>query len=374
MSEGILRRLAVSFAAAVTLTALLVQAASAGEFAKKVAEEEGTEQQAVTLAFRETKDAAQPAAPTPTPDVAGTWGSCMDCCCRPRCGFFIYSEATFLAPFTNNQAQVLVSDVLVPSDRLFSDPSDELSDGLLVGPRIWLGYQCDHIGVGARYWGVGTAGGLEAETFDLEANYRFCLCGWNMLASGGGRWAKVVTGGEAAVVTAFPDADVDPLVSTLALSRSRFEGAGTTFGLWANRPVCCGSCWNYFWSVRGSYIWGGNLSALAYTNAIVVDPSLIAVTQTNTAYAGDENADLFIGEVQIGLQWQQCLQCIPAQAFFRVACEWQTWSIVSGKVAVESYSYARADSGSDTIGIAYAQARNPNLDLLGFTIGAGLTY
>jgi hypothetical protein len=374
MSEGLLRRLTFSIAVAMALPALLVQVAWAGEFANKLVAEEAGETRAVTLAFRETKDAAQPAVPSPTPEIGGDWGSCMDCCCRPRCGFYIYSEATFLAPFSDNEAKVLVSDVAVPTDMLFSDPVDELDDGLLIGPRIWLGYQCDHFGIGARYWGVGAADGNEAKTFDLEGNYRFCFCNWNLMASVGGRWAKVQTGGEAAVVRAYPDAVVDPLASALALSSSRFEGAGITYGLWGSRPICCDSSWNYFWSVRSSYLWGGSLSALAYTNGIVVDPALASATETDTAFARDDNADMFIGEVQVGLQWQQALQCCPAQAFFRVAFEWQTWAVVSGDVYAESFSRAVVDAASTTMAMGYAQAGNPDLNLLGFTIGAGLTY
>ena len=56
-------------------------------------------------------------------------------------------------------------------------------------------------------------------------------------------------------------------------------------------------------------------------------PKPVSPTDDNVSaeLTGKSNADLFIGEVEAGVQWNAPLKCVPADAFFRVALDYQYW-------------------------------------------------
>jgi hypothetical protein len=82
------------------------------------------------------------------------------------------------------------------------------------------------------------------------------------------------------------------------------------------------------------------------------------------------DGDLFIAELGAGLQWEACLCCLPGRAFFRAGVEWQYWDANAG-VSAASFSFANSTTNSSN---SAAQAGDLLFDLVGFTIGAGLTY
>ena len=57
--------------------------------------------------------------------------------------------------------------------------------------------------------------------------------------------------------------------------------------------------------------------------------------------AVDDN--LFIGEIQLGLEWDYALRCMPANAFCRVALEYQRWSGGQGYSAANSFAGVEID-------------------------------
>ena len=86
----------------------------------------------------------------------------------------------------------------------------------------------------------------------------------------------------------------------------------------------------------------------------------------------DSNANLFIGELQVGGQWNLALKCVPANAFVRVAFEYQYWCTSNGGFA-GAYSYAGPTGGP--VGFAAGQANgDTHVNLVGFNIGTGLTW
>ena len=50
----------------------------------------------------------------------------------------------------------------------------------------------------------------------------------------------------------------------------------------------------------------------------------------STGLQPESSDDLFIGEVQAGIEWDFALRCLPAKAFFRTAFEYQYWDGSSG--------------------------------------------
>ncbi len=68
---------------------------------------------------------------------------------------------------------------------------------------------------------------------------------------------------------------------------------------------------NLFWNLRGSILWG-DARAAAATSAFATDRAAAALAE-DWAVAGT-GGDMFIGEVQLGLQYERQLQCAPVQS------------------------------------------------------------
>jgi hypothetical protein len=83
--------------------------------------------------------------------------------------------------------------------------------------------------------------------------------------------------------------------------------------------------------------------------------------------------DLFIGEIQVGIEWDFALRCLPAKAFFRTAFEYQYWDASTGSAA--SGSFARVDVNSNTYQ-ATTGSSAPGLivDFVGLSVGTGFTW
>ena len=86
----------------------------------------------------------------------------------------------------------------------------------------------------------------------------------------------------------------------------------------------------------------------------------------------DSNASLFIGELQVGGQWNLALKCVPANAFVRVAFEYQYWCVSNGGYAA-ALSFAGPTGGP--VGFAAGESSgDTHVNMVGFNIGTGLTW
>ena len=113
---------------------------------------------------------------------------------------------------------------------------------------------------------------------------------------------------------------------------------------------------------------------------------LVATSDPNaTAAAGSVNGastavddNLFIGEIQLGLEWDYALRCMPANAFCRVALEYQRWTGGQGFSAANSFAGVDVEVNGNpvagSLGDALAIADAPELDLVGLAVSTGLTW
>lgn len=307
---------------------------------------------------------------------------------KHQCGAWLVggAEATFLWPDFHRSSHnfTYVEGLGIPGQTTYASDVTSVDHNMLVGPRVWFGVQGCRWGLIGRYFNVGdTASNINpalptysqnqvfaADQFrayyaDIEAIRSFCLGRWATTAGFGVRYASVdLNNGLSSTLIS----QLGELVSASSMSRSGFDGTGITMGLWGSRQIRPCSAWNWFYSARASILWGSS-SAYALTSATTID-QLGAAANLNGALAKSDNADLFIGELQYGIQWERQLKCIPSRAFFRFAGEYQYWdgsssaqaAALSGAVAPTSVAYAEAVADSVLF------------DLVGFTIGAGLTY
>jgi hypothetical protein len=256
-------------------------------------------------------------------------------------------------------------------------------DDFTISPRIVLGVQGDCWGLVMRYWrlqtgdldsnfafgtGEGASGTsfFKAETLDLEVTRLLAKRenGTMLQVSGGVRYAQLQQGAE----LGFNETGATGYYQTSALAKNEFNGTGFTMALQGVRPVNC-SCFNLFFSVRGSIMFDPHQTDYVATRA---DWTALAPAYSYHDAVADSNANLFIGELQVGGQWNLALKCMPANAFVRVAFEYQYWCVTNGGDAAAisgagplggPYGFATAESNGET-----------HVNMVGFNIGTGLTW
>jgi hypothetical protein len=323
---------------------------------------------------------------TPTPAIGPLWSSTAN----PDAGLgqyrsrfwqpFVGVEAVFLAPIHNTGGG--------GANYTFSDPTATSSftasggNGMVVSPRIWIGVMGPRWGVGFRYWnfmnqpggaqfpnnptsqGVFSQGGLKLQSFDFETMRLFRFDDHQLWFSVGLRYAQF---GRDSVVSA-SDVFNGGLYSASASSSTRLNGLGFTTSLYGLSPFGR-SNWNLFYGGRVSYLSACDSSAFAQTTASYVNNHAAASIFPAGGYG---NGDAFIGEIQLGVQYNHTLQSLPARLFFRVGGEFQYWHVNNGSSANASANAGPLNGAA--LVTATAAGGNSNLALLGFGISTGLTW
>ncbi len=317
------------------------------------------------------------------------WGEiedgCYDVC---QAGLVFGVEATFLAPTGEPNQKVVLTD-LVTGQAYSGSPRPSLGAGI----RTWVGLQRNGWGFRFQHWHFGNEelypnpavpiGGqpafneaffLRIDTIDIELTQGLpCFLGWKMDSSFGGRYAKLERN---LTVVGYGTVDNDVDLYGLAMGANDMEGSGITFSLQGRRPIGCDGGWHTFWRYRGSLLWSDSTaSALTEANAVTEDPVGSANSRDQAFAHRDNTENVFISEIQLGVQYERCLNCLPAILFFRAAFEYQHWN--TGSVSARSNSFAYLQGGPPAFGgrvDARSNAHDGDLDLVGFTFATGLTY
>ena len=304
-------------------------------------------------------------------------GDCLeDTCCDRDWIWLAGTEAAFLSCNPHNSSTSVTASSGAGTT---SGGGGGGYDGMTYAPRVWLGVEGDCWGLLGRFFylsdysdssapflGNGSilTDQLRVYTTDLEFTRKGHYNCTKLDASFGVRYASLDSSGSATALST----DIQTLGAAAAYSASSFNGTGITGGLQGRTPINCCSNLHYFWNVRGSVIWGSS-SASAITAAAASDNPANA-NSVNAAFAASDSESLWIGEIQVGLQWEHQLTCIPANAFFRVAAEYQNWNADNGSGAFATSLALTPGAG----GAATAQAGDIELDLVGLTIGTGFTW
>jgi len=304
----------------------------------------------------EEKIAAPAAAAAPAVNCCPT----VDCCnsCDNNCErghFYGMWESVVVTPhFTRN-------------DAFNGDPNTtftQLEWDMKYSPRFELGYLAagDRLGFRMRYWHFDNDQSLTASSGDVEIiisddpeidlqtdgnvdiNHELKLRvldleamkrNGGLLFSGGIRYARMDQN--------FRATDIDNFVS----SEHDFEGVGPTVALEGRHRLGNGSL-TLFATGRGSVLFGES----NWTASDAVD----ALFRTND---GDV---LPIGELQLGVDWSRETRR-GGLAFLRVALEGQYW--------ISAGSGMKTDLGTSSNDGGVADPQEPDMGLIGFTIGAG---
>jgi hypothetical protein len=320
--------------------------------------------------------ATAPAVPSVTATVPGAAceeGCGCGCCCCDR-HWIVDVEGMWLAPIGNQRT----ATYRVDSGETYSAATGTDAT-LTMSPRVTLGWQGECWGVQARYWQMdqtndnhydpvtgpltGVVGnnneGFRAETFDVEVTRLFSVDETQFQWSGGVRYGEFY---QTADLNVFQPVTGN-YYTGWASSGLHFNGAGLTSSLTAVRPVGSRN-FNLFASVRTSVLWDANASVNATARSLYNGTYGTPETDVDVS-----NASLFIGELEIGGQWNLALKCVPANAFVRASFDYQYW----GTSDMDS-AYATSTAGTTTHGVAVAGSANGHTNLVGFGITTGLTW
>lgn len=343
----------------------------------------------------------------PTPSgpavIHDGWSDVWTSQCGPWCplGTIIHGvEGTFLVPVDEPNQTVRFTNLL--NGQRYRGKS---SPGLGSGVRSWIGLQQNGTGIRARYWFFGNdlldvspevpiGNGpafiesyyLRAQTVDIELFHEFCFAHGTLDASFGGRYASLRRTG---AVTGFGTVgNVDVL--GLALGSNEVEGTGLTASIGGRKPlgcfgkgcdscVSCNTCCaapcglNFFWNFRGSVLWADStVSVLTDANAITKPPiGAASASSRDKAFAtNDHSENVFIADLQLGLEYNFGVCCLPGLFSVRGGVEWQHWE--TGDLIARSNSFAALQGGPPPFGAlteANADAHDGDLDLIGFFVG-----
>jgi hypothetical protein len=316
------------------------------------------------------------------------------CCVEQACNgemcinhyWIVDVSGVWLAPIQSQHYAAAGLATLSPvgqPDAVVEGVATTTDDNFTLSPRITLGVQGECWGFVVRYWrlqtgdldsdfafqtgeGAGSAACFKAETFDLEVTRLLAQRenGGRLQVSGGIRYAQLLEGSE----LSFSETGAGGNYQDAVLAKHDFSGAGLTMALQGVRPVNC-SCFNLFFCLRGSIMFDSQSSDYVATRA---DWAGVAPTHAFNAAVSEGDANLFIGELQVGGQWNLALRCMPANAFVRVAFEYQYWC-TSGDGFAAAYSFAGPLRGP--VGYAAGESTgDSHVSLVGFNIGTGLTW
>jgi hypothetical protein len=329
------------------------------------------------------------------------YGCCEQVCPPPRPLIWVAGvEASFLWPDLNSKDGAIFGfeDEAQESEVWHSSFSDGV-DSMYLTPRIWLGIQGCAWGANVRYWHLRACEGsadsalgddngwghsdwgwdavpevgyfdnncLDAYTIDLEVNRRFCLHDCAMQASFGVRYGSV-DHSESIVGTALGD---DARFISYAQSSRYSHGTGIVLGLYGRKPLFPCSCVHWFYNARWSALWGPTGTSAETFAAVMADGSSAGSVNGASTRVSDT---MYIGEIQLGLEWNYALRCLPANAFFRAALEYQRWDGGTGYSESASFAEYTDDNDFSSEISAYTSAAEPQMDLVGITIGTGLTW
>jgi len=339
--------------------------------------------------YYETADTKAPAtkeaAPATEVNCGPACGSCSNACgCDPH--WIVGVEAVWLSPQqqTGPVARYTIEESTGQRYTVVDDLRGPEVSGLFITPRISLGYQGDCWGIQTRYWRMNEPGGrltptdedglssntsckFKAETVDLEVTRLFCWRETKNVFSFGFRYAELNEGTSLSVVD-LPTGNSTPVLIGNAIAQHQFSGAGLTLGLTGYKPLTNRN-FNLFYSVRGSMLWDDSsrnsieLSSYNVGNAIAIG---------NPAYGEViTNGDMFIGEIQVGTQWNFELVKNRADAFVRLALEYQYWATNDTGLASASMITPTSNGYRTT---ATASSGDACVDLIGFSVATGFTW
>ncbi len=317
----------------------------------------------------------------------GCDGNCQcNKCCQPSWSCVAGTEITFLVPeIDDGRLDAEIFDTATIGTANTTDLGMDLHD-MNFAPRVWLGVQRGCWGFVGRFWYLDTCdsaydpfeadgfgyyadSSLEMQTIDLEVTRQMCVRGNEVTGSFGLRYASF---DRAASLNTIGQSDVDDAIyTTHSMFRQFNRGVGVTSALYGESPIC-GTCVSWFYNARGSMLFRTSTDTFAESIATVGAGAGQGSAVTGAAANLDE--PWMIAELQVGLTAKRRLECYPADAFVRVAFEFQHWSGDESESRATSVVGLGAPLAPTSAAVADAFTAGLDTNLFGLSIGTGLSY
>ncbi|MCA9093669.1 MAG: hypothetical protein KDA68_09300 [Planctomycetaceae bacterium] len=308
-------------------------------------------------------------------------------------GSFFYggTEFSFLRINAHSGGQIAFSqsDTTAPgvATVAFRDGNGMTDTGY--APRLWIGRRFgeEKWGIQSRYWHLSQSGAhfpdasapptgtnfstvteadrLEAYTIDLEGVRSYQPGDWKIDTFLGARHASFDIDSQIHTFGVFTTGNFTNL---FLANGSSFDGTGLTYGLAARRPIS-GSNFNLFASARGGSLWGQTDSYGRAAGAVASSPSA-PLLGAATVTRNNAKADLQIAEIQVGLEWNHALECVPANFFCRTSYEYQYWNINGLPTGGAGFGGTIGELTTNS----FSSAGLGDMRLNGFSFATGLTW
>lgn len=147
-----------------------------------------------------------------------------------------------------------------------------------------------------------------------------------------------------------------------------FDGTGIVGGLALRRQIG-ESPFQVFLSGRSSMLWGHTDSFGRSAGTVVSNPST-PLSGAATVSRNNAESTLDLNEFQFGGQFDFALRNVPAQAFFKVAVEYQFWDIDGPPTGGAGFGGTIGDLTTNS----FASAGLGNAQVVGLVLGTGFTW
>lgn len=263
-------------------------------------------------------------------------------------------------------------------------------DGIGFAPRILIGRKFGpNWAVQGRYWSLdksvthspdgnpsippsGTNFSTTYETdqfqaylIDIEAVRSFTYDEWQLDAFVGARHGSYTTG---SLIHTFGVFTTGNFTNLILSNGNGFDGTGVTYGFTIRRPLFFPHTYAFF-SARGSAMEGQTDSFGRSAGAVASSPSAPLVGAA-TVSRNNSDANLYIGEFQLGLECEYRLRCLPAYVFLRTSYEYQDWNIVGRPTGGAGFGGTIGELTTNS----FASAGLGDTQLQGVTFATGLTW
>ncbi len=206
---------------------------------------------------------------------------------------------------------------------------------------------------------------VELYNFDIEAMRSSTHGCWKIDGTIGARHSSFFADSTLTTFGVFTPGNFQMM---LLSNQTSFDGTGLTGSLSARRRLG-NSCASLFFSGRGSNAWGTAEGRGRASGALAVSPNPPLVGAA-TVTRNNAEGELAISELQVGVQWERQLKCIPATAFFRTAFEYQYWRLNMPPIGGAGFGGTLGDIQINS----FASAAEGKAELYGLALGAGLTW
>ncbi|MFO0883378.1 MAG: hypothetical protein U0894_04205 [Pirellulales bacterium] len=263
-------------------------------------------------------------------------------------------------------------------------------DNLTYSPRFWIGREInDCWAVQTRFWQLNSTklepspanpaipntgsnfatiddlDSVKFYTLDVEAVRRFTPGAWKVDGTFGARHASFDSN---AASTAFGVFTTGNFINVRLSNGSSFDGTGVTSAVLGRRALG-DSCVSLFVGGRGSHMWGRTDSFARSVGTVASSPSAPLVGAATVTRANAEGT-MDIIEMQIGLQWDLEMRCIPANAFFRAGFEGQYWKLTGRPTGGAGFGGTIGEITTNS----FASADLGEARLVGGVLGVGLNW